>query len=52
MTDAEKLEICKRLYAAEHCQFKECNEDCFECILEKYNKLNSPGWVFWLKGGK
>jgi len=39
MTDTEKLEICKRLFAAEHCQFKECNKDCFECILKRYNKL-------------
>ena len=43
MINAEKLEICKRLYAAEHCQFKECDNDCFKCILERYTELNRVG---------
>jgi hypothetical protein len=41
MTDIEKLEICKRLYAAEHCQFRECDKDCFECIKKKYLELTN-----------
>jgi hypothetical protein len=42
MTDAEKLEICKRLYAAEHCQIADCDKkDCFECIEKKYLELTS-----------
>jgi hypothetical protein len=40
MTDIEKLEICKRLFAAENCQIADCDkEDCFECILERYTEL-------------
>jgi hypothetical protein len=38
MTDTEKLEICKMVYAAEHCQMIDCpvDKDCFECIEKRY----------------